>query len=91
LLDFAVILSLDVAAKVCIAVLDAVPDGFGAIGPESIDELVLPLVTALCDGLVLLVDEYGLDAGRAELDAEDGFAGFDGLSCGHRIKRDIWG
>ena len=63
LLDFAIILSLDVAAKVCIAILNAVPDGFSAIGPESIDELVLPLVTALCDGLVLLVDEDGLDAG----------------------------
>jgi hypothetical protein len=63
LLDFAVIFSLDILAKVSIAVFETVPDSFGAIGPKSVDELVFPLVTALCDRLVLLVDKDGLDTG----------------------------
>ena len=84
LFDFAVVLSLHVLAKVGIAVLQSVPDSFDAVGPESVDELVLPLVRTLCDGLVLLVDEDGLDAGRAKLDTENGFTAFNYLLFFHK-------
>ena len=41
------------------------------IGPHPVYEAVLPVEAALGDRLVALVDEDRLDAGRAELDAED--------------------
>ena len=63
-----------VLAQVSIAVLQSVPDAVHAIGPQTIHELVLPLVTALCNRLVLLVNENGLDAGRTELYAEHGLS-----------------
>ena len=72
------VLLLHVGTEVGVAVLQAVPHGVEAVGPEAVDELVLPRVAALCDGLVLPVDENCLDAGGAELDAEDGASGFYG-------------
>ena len=73
-LNLAVVLLHHVLAQVGVAVLQAVPDGFGRVGPQTVDELVLPLVTPLGDGLVLLVDEHGLDAGGTKLYTENGFA-----------------
>ena len=72
------VLLLHVGLQVSVAVLQAAPHGVEAVGPEAVDELVFPRVAALCDGLVFLVDEYRLDAGGAELDAEDGASGFYG-------------
>ena len=72
-LNLAVILTVHVLAQVSVAVLQAVPDGLGGVGPQTVYQLVLPLVRALCDGFVVLVDEDGLDTGRAKLDTENGF------------------
>ena len=65
-LYLSVILLAYVGAKVGVAVLQSVQNGFDAVGPEAVDELVLPFVAALGYRLVLLVDENGLDAGGAE-------------------------
>ena len=82
-LDLHVVLLADVGAEVGVALLEAEPDEFLAVGPEAVHELVFPLVAALGDGDVVLIDQDGLDAGGAELDAEDGPAGFDGSSRVH--------
>ena len=81
----AVILVENVLAEVGVAVLKAIPDGFHTIGPDTVYELVLPLMTALGNGLVLLVDEHGLDSGRPKFDAENGFARFYCLFCVHGL------
>ena len=82
-LDLHVILLADVGTEVGVALLEAEPDDLLAVGPETVHELVLPLVTALGDGDMVLIDQDGLDAGGAELDAEDGPSGFDGSPCVH--------
>ena len=61
--DFAVVLLLNILAEVGIAVLQSLPDILDSVGPQTVNELVFPLVRALCYRLVLLVDEYSLDAG----------------------------
>lgn len=66
-----------------VAVLQTVPDAVDAVGPEAVNELVLPLVTTLCYRLVLLVDEDSLDAGRAELDTEHSLTSDDSFFCSH--------
>jgi hypothetical protein len=58
--------------------MEAEPDDLLAVGPQAVHELVFPLVAALGDGIVVLVDQHRLDAGGAELDAQDRFSGFDG-------------
>ena len=83
MLDLHVIALADIVAQVSVAVLQAEPDGFVAVGPKAVHELVFPLVAALCDRNVILVHQHRLDAGGTELDAEDGFSGFDGSSCVH--------
>ena len=55
-LYLAVVLLQNVLAKIGIAVLETVPHGLGAVGPKTVNELVLPLVTALGNGFILLVD-----------------------------------
>ena len=82
-LEFRIVLLEHILAEISIAVLQAIPDGLGAIGPESVDQLVFPGVTALGDGFVLLVDEDGLDTGRAKLDTENGLTLLDGFFCCH--------
>ena len=72
-LDFHFVLLQHVLAQLGIAVLKTIPDGFGAVGPKAVHQLVFPGVAALCDRLVVLVDENCLDAGRAKLDSENGF------------------
>ena len=83
----AVILPLYVFAQLGVAVLQAVPNGFSRVGPQAVNELVLPLVRALSYGFIVLVDEYGLDACGTEFDSENGLTGLDGLLCSHNIKR----
>ena len=78
-----IILLAYISAKVCIAVLNTMPNGFHAIGPETIHKLILPLVTALRNRLVLLIDEYSLDTGRAQLHAEHSSTLLNGFFCGH--------
>ena len=73
LLDFAVVLSLHVLAKVGVAILQTCPNSFDAVSPKTIHQLVFPLVATLCDRLVLVVDQDSLDSGRAKLDTENGF------------------
>ena len=85
-LEFRIVLLEHILAEISIAVLQTIPDGLGAIGPESVDQLVFPGVTALGDGFVLLVDEDGLDTGRAKLDTENGFTLLDGFFCCHNIS-----
>ena len=82
-LDLHVVLLADVGAEVGVALLEAEPDELLAVGPQAVHELVFPLVAALGDGDVVLIDQDGLDAGGAELDAENGPAGFDGSPCVH--------
>jgi hypothetical protein len=43
-LDFTVVLLLDVLAEVGIAVLKTVPNGLGRVGPETVYQLIFPLV-----------------------------------------------
>ena len=43
-LDLHVVVGAHVVAQTCVAVLEAIPDGLGAVGPEPVDELVFPLV-----------------------------------------------
>ena len=61
--DLNAVLFHHVGAQAGVAVLQAVPDGFDAVCPQAVDQLVLPLVTALCDGLIIFIDEHGLDTG----------------------------
>ena len=74
MLDLHVITLADIVAEVGIAALQAKPDGLVAVGPEAVDKLVFPLVAALGDRNVVLVNQYRLDAGGAELDAEYGLS-----------------
>ena len=43
------------------------------VRPDAVLKLILPLEIPLGDGAVTLVDEHGLDAGRAQLDTQCGF------------------
>ena len=58
------------------------PDRVDVVGPESALELGLPLVATGGQRLVIRADEDGLDAGRAQLDAERRVATFDGVARG---------
>ena len=81
--DFDLILFEYILAQVSIAILQTIPDSLGGIGPEAVDKLVLPCVATLSDGFLLLVNQHGLDARRAELDAKYGLAFLYCLFCGH--------
>ena len=72
-----------VCTQVGVAVLKSIPYSLYAVCPQSVHELVFPVVTALCYRLVLLIYEDSLDAGRAKLDAEDGFSLLDSFFCCH--------
>ncbi len=77
-----------VFAQMGVAVLQTIEDGFGAVGPHSVGELVFPVVHARGYGAVVLVDEHRLDACRAKLDAEHGFAVCDCSLSVHVTLRD---
>ena len=66
--DLYAILLFDILAKRGIAVLKSFPNSLNAIRPKSVDKLVLPRVTALCDWLVLFVNQHSLDACGSEFD-----------------------
>ena len=80
---FCIILFEYVCTQVGVAVLKSIPYSLYAVCPQSVHELVFPVVTALCYRLVLLIYEDSLDAGRAKLDAEDGFSLLDSFFCCH--------
>ncbi len=63
--------------------LQSGPDILERVRPDAVDELVLPLVgTARDDDRRVVADQAGLDAGRAELDAEGRPAGGDRVDVG---------
>ena len=82
-LNLAVILCKNVLAEFGVAILQSVPYSLYAIGPQSVNELVFPLVATLCYRLVLLVDENGLYTCRSKLDTENGLTLLYGFFCGH--------
>ena len=61
-----------------VGTLQAGDDLVEAIGPQASLEVVLPPVAAGGEHLVVGADQHGLDAGRAEFDAERGVGGGDG-------------
>ena len=82
-----VVLLEDILAEIGIAVLKTEPDSLGAVGPETVHQLILPCVRTLCDRLVFLVHEDSLNAGRAKLDTENGFTCKDSFfRCHNYLK-----
>ncbi len=79
--DLHAIFLLHVLAEVAVAVLNAKPDSFQTVGPEIVYQLIFPFVAPLGYGVVVLVDEDSLDAGRAKLYTEDGFTRLYGCFC----------
>lgn len=77
------ILCLHIVAQGGVAVLQTLPDSLDAIGPQTILQLVLPGMGALRYRLVLIIDEDGLDTGRAELYSENGFTLLYSFFCCH--------
>ncbi len=82
-LDLHAILLENVGTQIAVAVLKAEPYRSEAVGPQSVDKLVLPLMAALGYGLVVLIDQDRLYTGRAKLDTEDGFTLFNSSLCVH--------
>ena len=81
-LYLATVLLQDISAKVDVAVLQAFPDKVDAVCPQAVNKLVLPFESTLSNRLVVLVNKDRLYAGRAKLNAEDGFPAFNYLfSC----------
>ena len=60
----------DIFPQAPVALSQARFDVLFGIGPQSVLELVLPLISPQRDGIAFPVDEHCLDAGRAELDTE---------------------
>ena len=63
-----------------IGTLKSFPDLLQGVGPQAVLELVLPGKIPIGQGVVILVDQYGLDSGRAQLDTQGGPPGLDFLS-----------
>ena len=84
-LYLAVVLLLHILAQFSVAVLQTVPYGLGGVSPKSVYQLVFPLVRTLCNGLVVLIDEDGLDSCGTKLDSQYGFASLDSLFCSHLL------
>ena len=61
-----------------VGTLQAGDDLVKGVGPQAALQMVLPPVAAGGEHLVVGADQDGLDAGRAELDAERGVGGGDG-------------
>ena len=78
LLQFNAVLALDVGTQLRVAVLQSCPNVVYAVSPQAVHKLVFPCVAALGYGFVFLVDEHGLDTGRAKLYAQHCLAGRDG-------------
>ena len=71
---------LDIGLEIGKAGLNSLVHHVHGIGPDAVYQLVFPLKIPLGDGDVLLVDQYGLDAGRAQFNAERGFCKIHGFS-----------
>ncbi len=70
-LDVDTVVAAYVRAQIGITSLHAVDYIVDAIGPQSVDKAVFPIVHTLCDGGVCgTVGEHGFDACRAELYAQ---------------------
>ena len=75
-----VVASPDVGGQRGVALLEPGPDRVQGVGPEPVDELVLPVVTADGQRRVVRSDQHRLDPGRAQFDPERGAALVDGLA-----------
>ena len=73
---------LDVVGHGGVSGLQTAPDLLGGVAPQTIFQMGSPAVVAGGDGLEVVVDEDGLDAGGAELDAQARLACAD-LLGGH--------
>ena len=51
-----------VGTEICIAVLQAMPDSFHTVSPQSVYQLVFPAVASLGNGLVFLVNQNSFDS-----------------------------
>ena len=65
---------LDVVGHGGVSGLQTAPDLLGGVAPQTILQVGGPAVVAGGDGLEVVVDEDGLDAGGAEFDAQRGLA-----------------
>ena len=65
---------LDVVGQGGVSGLQTAPDLLGGVAPQTIFQMGSPAVVAGGDGLEVVVDEDGLDAGGAEFDAQRGLA-----------------
>ena len=65
---------LDVVGHGGVSGLQTAPDLLGGVAPQTIFQMGSPAVVAGGDGLEVVVDEDGLDAGGAEFDAQRGLA-----------------
>ena len=70
----------DLGGQGGIGTLKSFPDLLQGVGPQAVLELILPGKIAIGQGVVILVDQYGLDSGRAQLDTQGGPPGLDFLS-----------
>ena len=86
---FDAVLAFYVCAKISIAVLYSSPDGFNAVGPESVYQLVFPRMASLGNRFVFLVNQDGLDSSGAEFNTKNGFAVFAGLERVVGYLRDL--
>ena len=75
---FDAVLAFYVCAKISIAVLYSSPDGFNAVGPESVFQLVFPGVTSLSNRFIFLVNQDSFDSGRTEFNTQNGFTCLNG-------------
>ena len=80
-LDFGSVVAGHIGAQIGIAVLQTVPYVVDAVGPQSVNEAVFPLMAPLGYRFALRVGKYGLYAGGAEFDAEYGFPAFNDGFC----------
>ena len=67
------------AAELPKAFLQARPNVFEMVGPDAVFVPVFPLVASRGDGGMILADQYRLDPGRAELNAQRGLAALNGF------------
>ena len=70
-----------ILCHLAVAVPKTVPDHIQAVRPDSVDQLILPVVRTGCDRLMCLVHQHCLDSGRAELDTEHRLPTLNPLLC----------
>jgi hypothetical protein len=58
--------------------LQTVPNGFYAVGPQAVDQLIFPLMASLGYRVVVLIYEYSFDSCGAKLYSKDRFSAVDG-------------